>query len=90
MTLSDLSTNLRELHLENNSLHDLAFVRHLPKLTWDLLFRDSLVLCYPLRGLFAASNRISDITEVERLALNGLPKLRRLDLSANPVCRTPL
>ncbi|EER04425.1 outer arm dynein light chain 2, putative [Perkinsus marinus ATCC 50983] len=74
MTLSDLSTNLRELHLENNSLHDLAFVRHLPKLT----------------GLFAASNRISDITEVERLALNGLPRLRRLDLSANPVCRTPL
>ncbi|KAF4714155.1 leucine rich repeat containing 9, partial [Perkinsus olseni] len=69
-----LSVNLRELHLEHNNLHDLAFVADLPKLT----------------GLFVASNRISQIMEVERLALNRLPKLRRLDLSANPVCRTPL
>ncbi|KAF4660518.1 leucine rich repeat containing 9 [Perkinsus olseni] len=69
-----LSVNLRELHLEHNNLHDLAFVGDLPKLT----------------GLFVASNRISQIMEVERLALNRLQKLRRLDLSANPVCRTPL
>ncbi|KAF4687573.1 leucine rich repeat containing 9 [Perkinsus olseni] len=69
-----LSVNLREIHLEHNNLHDLAFVGDLPKLT----------------GLFVASNRISQIMEVERLALNRLQKLRRLDLSANPVCRTPL